>query len=227
MSPEMWHEIVVVGGAGGWRGSHNIHEMEDSWLESWIEKFSKFPTPAQLDWELAWPDIIVMGGSNALIMMLSSAGSVAREDPGSQQQSLMLPVIWWKAMPVKVILLTNFSLKSSEWTRAFLALRRMFWMSSWSERGVTSWKEKMAWFLTKEGSIPQGLTHFGLGPLRLRPLFLVLECIVGLATTTSDSRATTRKKTSPCDVRLHWLQSKSEIRIIIYLWKSCMILPKK
>ena len=49
MSPEMWHEIVVVGGEGGWRGSHNIHEMEDSWLESGIEKFSKFPTPAQFD----------------------------------------------------------------------------------------------------------------------------------------------------------------------------------
>ena len=43
----MWHEIVVVGGGGGGEASHNIHEMEDSWLESGIEKCSILPTPAQ------------------------------------------------------------------------------------------------------------------------------------------------------------------------------------
>ena len=58
MSPAMWHEIVVVGG----EASHNIHEMEDSWLESGIEKYSILTTPAQLDSVVAWPDITVMEG---------------------------------------------------------------------------------------------------------------------------------------------------------------------
>lgn len=102
--------------------SFQSSQHQHSWTENWRGRTS-------LLWE----------GAMHWLWCWVVRGSVAREDPGSQQQSLMLPVIWWKAMPVKVILLTNFSLKSSEWTRAFLALRRMFWMSSWSERGVTSW----------------------------------------------------------------------------------------
>ena len=65
------------------------------------------------------------------------------------------------------LLLTNFSLKSSAWTRAFLALRRMLVMISWLVRGVTVMWLARACFFTRAGSIPQGLTHFGLGPLRV------------------------------------------------------------
>ena len=97
-------------------------------------------------------------------------------------------------------ILTNFSLKSSEWTRAFLALRRIFCISSWSLRGVTSWYICSAWFLAITGSIPQGFTHLGFGPRLLLPLPLLLW-YMGLATTTSDKRVTASKRMNSCDVR--------------------------